>query len=348
MYYLNNSIISGGLIFYYLVQLSDEHRIPKQLTMFKHLFILLTCATNLAACQSTAPKSYPDSKKRNFIRNEIDNAYRQNRATYRLLGHVKSIAQFTFSTAVADTSAPGYETKEYLSFDKTGNLTERIVYDRGTFSKKTLHKYNAAGKLTDILHYNSDGQFYFRTYNIFDKQGNLIEEGQRNNDSSTAQQVFSTFDQNRGIIKQSSGSNTVEYMNTYDNEGILVEQEGILNKVPAGKSTWKFDSIGHMIEQSQYAINGDLLYRKKTTFNKQGLPVLLSVLQGKQENIQQLAYDSSGSLIRQASVNPVDGTLSNATWTSYEYDAAGNWTKATVHANGDTITGVLIRKIIYY
>ncbi|TWW00823.1 hypothetical protein [Chitinophaga pinensis] len=317
--------------------------------MFKHLILFLTCTTGIVACQSPTPKFNPNPQKRAFIRNEIDNAYRRNWHTYRLHGHVKNIAQFTFSTAAADTSTSGYETKEYLLFDSTGNLAERIVYNKGIFSTKALHKYNAEGKLTDILYYDSKGQFSFRTYNVYDPEGNLVEEGQRNKDSSTPKQVFTGFDRYGGLVSQSSGDNIVEYLNTYDNDSVLVEQEGLMNKVPAGKITWKFDSIGHMIEQSQYAINGDLIYRKKTDFNAQGLPVLLSILQqGKGENIQQIAYDSSGSVIRQASVNPVDGTLSDATSTSYEYDTAGNWTKATVHGAGDVITGVIIRTISYY
>ncbi|SFO21868.1 hypothetical protein SAMN05428949_4512 [Chitinophaga sp. YR627] len=317
--------------------------------MFKHFILLLTCTAGMVACQSPAPKFTPNPQKRAFIRNEIDNAYRRNWLTYRLQGQVKSIAQFTYSTAAADTTAPGYETKEYLSFDSTGKLAERIVYDKGIFSTKALHKYNAAGKLTEILYYGSDGKFSFRTYNGYDAEGNLIEEGQRNKDSSTPKQVFSIFDRYGGLVSQSSGDKIVEYLNTYDNDSVLVEQDGLVDKVPAGKITWKFDSIGHMIEQTQYAVNGALLYQKKTDFNQQGLPVLLSIKrQGKEENIQQLAYDSSGSLIRQATINPANGALSNATWTSYEYDAAGNWTKATVHGAGDAITGVIIRKIAYY
>jgi hypothetical protein len=317
--------------------------------MFKYVLISLTCAASFIACQSPAVKMNPNSARRKFIRNETEMSHRKNWSAFELRGRIKSIVEFRYNGLAKDTLTPDYKSKDYLQFDNTGNLSDRFMYDRGVLSNSIHFEYNAAGLWLHSYYYGAEGDMIFRKYHIYDSLGNLLEEGQVNKDRNIVDEIKHTYDQYGGIVRQQAQNGTFEYMNTYDEDGVLVQQQGLFNKIPVGKITWKVDSIGLLIEEKRYDIHDKLVAWKKNSFNNMHLPTLRTIKEeGKPEKIQKMEYDSLGSVIRQASVNPLNGELSNITWTSYEYDATGNWVKATVRTAGDVITGTAIRKIIYY
>lgn len=315
--------------------------------MLKYILLYLTCVAGFIACQSPAVKVYPESKKRAFINNKNEHYNRRDLSTLRLRGRVKMLREYVFNGPATDTLS-GYAAKDYILFDSTGKYSERYAYNRDTLSARITFKYNAAGQWTFINYYDVAGTMTFRQFQVYDDKGYLLKEGQINNDGDTTKPREYTYDQYGGLIKEQIPEGTIVFKNTYDDEGILTVRVSSFNKKPGGRTIWEYDSIGYMVNETLYDMNGKPQAWTRNKLNERNLVTLQTIKDLDQpETVTRMEYDSLDNVINTVYIEPTTGVPGSNTRTSYVYDATGNWTRYISHAAGDTLT-TIIRVITYY
>lgn len=307
-----------------------------------------TCTLLLIICGATNSYSQtqtPNTTKRSFVKNETANKYRKNWHTNHLKGRVKTIIQVYYDGPATDTTTPDVFTKEYFYYDSTGNLTAHVKQEEDSRPDSTTYKYNTDNKWTEMFFYSGNGITDVENYNVFDSKGNLIEEGERYGDQSTNNKLISEYDQYGGKTKSTLSGLVTEFINTYDKDGLLIMQQNIINKEVNGKTTWKYDNVGHIIEEAEYAKDGELLRKVSTRFNKIHLPDSLAIIKkGYSDNVQEYRYDSLGYVISQGNTDPRTKTWLAKWEFSYESDQQGNWTKCITYDSHHAIAGATIRK----
>ncbi|PWV48314.1 hypothetical protein [Chitinophaga sp. S165] len=317
--------------------------------MLKYTYTLLLIACSAGIGYSQKINTAPGTAKRLFIKNEIDNEYRKNWSTNRLKGHVKTIIQFYYNGPATDTTTPEFQTREYMHYDSKGNLTEHIKQEEDARPDRTIYKYNSDNKWTEMSFYSGNGITDYENYNVFDTKGNLIDEGERYGDGSVHHDRVSEYDQYGGRTKATIPGRVTTFLNTYDKEGLLVLQVNLVNKKFDGKTTWKYDKVGHVIEKAEYAKNGELLARTNTRFNKFHLPDSMVIIRkGYAGNTHIFQYDSLGRGISQGMKDPKTDAWLIKWEFSYEVDAHGNWTKCIEYDTLHATTTTTIRIITYY
>jgi hypothetical protein len=301
------------------------------------------------ACGQLRTKTSKESIQKAFVDNETADKYRKNWRTERLHGKVKTIIQFSYNGPATDTSDPDFDMRASFYFTSTGNLTTATSQRESAGQNRTNYKYNKDNKWTEMSCESEDGINDYTNYNIFDNNGWLIEEGERYADGSTSNKLVSLYDQSGGVIKRTIAGLVTDFKNTYDKAGLLIVQQAFEKGQLSTTSTWKYDSIGHVIEKTQYAANGSLVSKTSTAFNKFHLPDSISIIKkGYADNIQEFRYDSSGLEISQGFKDPKKAVWVPEWTFSYELDTRGNWTKCITYDNNHEVVITTIRKIIYY
>lgn len=316
--------------------------------MLKYTYtILLTISMIGQACGQPDTNTSRVSAQKAFVNNETADKYRKNWRTERLYSKVKTILQFSYNGPAADTTDPDFEMRESFHFTSTGNLTTQIIQRESVGLSRTSYKYNKDNKWTEMS--CEDDFADYTNYNIFDSNGWLIEEGERYADGSTSRKLVSVYDQSGGVIKTIITGLVTDFKNTYDKAGLLVAQQAFVKGQLSASSTWKYDSIGHLIEKARYAADGSLLSKTATSFNKFHLPDSMSIIKkGYEDNIQEFRYDSTGHEISQSTKDPKTGVRISKWTFSYELDAQGNWTKCLMYDDNQEVMITTIRKITYY
>lgn len=315
---------------------------------FIYPLLLLNCVIGTANAQMQ-PTVYTGNPKKVFADNENANQYRKNWGTSQLHGRVNSILVFSYVGPAADTITPGYESKEYVHYDATGNLVEDIMEKESAAAIRKTYKYNTDNKWTEMSYSGGNGMNDFDIYHVFDTNGQLIDEGERHPDGTITRRAVSTYDQYGGRTKMTVTGLVTEFVNTYDNDGLLILQQDLINKQPAGKTTWKYDATGHVIEKAAYGKDGTLLMKTNTSFNTFHLPDSISIIKkGYADNIQTFQYDTNGYVISQG-YKDTDTNTWQAKWTfSYEFDEQGNWTECIMYDSDQEVALTTIRTITYY
>lgn len=317
--------------------------------MPKQPLLCLTCMALLLACQSPTVQRRPDSKKLAFDKQVRDWANRKNWYTHDLIGRVKSIIEITYSGDVKDTLAPGYASKNYLFFDEKGNLVKRLVYDKDLSPYEINIEFDPTGRWTSMLYCTLEGIETRKEYHIYDNRRRLIEEGQVTSHQDTTHLSKYTYDQYDGLIQQRFSKSVLDFKNSYDEDSILVQQDGFSNKRYIGKQVWELDSIGHRISETIYDEKGNMMSSEKRLFNDKHDLTMLAVKDNKKpETIKQMEYDSHGNVTKQAYIDPSNGQTTEITLFDYQYDTTGNWIKRSLRKEGQAITGTKIRIITYY
>ncbi|SFM85059.1 hypothetical protein SAMN05428949_1033 [Chitinophaga sp. YR627] len=311
--------------------------------------ILLIISMISHACGQLHTNTGSASAQKAFASNETADKYRKNWRTERLHGKVKTIVEFSYNGPATDTTDPDVDTRASFHFAITGNLIAQTTQREGTAQSHTGYKYNKDNKWTEMSCESEDGVTDYTNYNIFDKNGWLIEEGERYADGSTSNKLVSVYDQSGDVIKTTIAGLVTDFKNTYDKAGLLISRQAFEKGRHSATTTWKYDSVGHIIEKVEYAADGSLLSKTTTAFNKFHLPDSMSIIKkGYNDNIQWFRYDSAGHEISQGQKDPKTAVWVPQWTFSYEWDAQGNWTKCITYNDSKEVVITTIRKIIYY
>jgi uncharacterized lipoprotein NlpE involved in copper resistance len=166
--------------------------------------------------------------------------------TYGLKGPVKSVLTETKKVSLGDEQlqvTQSWIQKRLTVFDREGRVIEDTYTDStGTIFRKTSHEYSSdgteqetsfksdgtiakkltfkrkrdsAGRVIEVLVFNSDGQLQARLTRAYDSQGRFIEGINYDPDGSVANRSVATYEED-GKIKE---------FNVYDGSGGLIQHQ---------------------------------------------------------------------------------------------------------------------------
>lgn len=298
----------------------------------------------------TRNNAIPNIKKIAAIKQKKENSYKNNRAVYLLQGNVAMLTTCYYNSEVTDTIGTTFDTKEIFFFDSTGNCTERIIYtDRG-FASRDVFKYDEKNRRTGSYSYAEDGSLQFIIYQKFDSQGNLVEDGQRQADGSTLFNTTREYDEQGAVTREvSSKADAVNltYKNYYDEEGILKEQVVTTADGKQGKTIYRFDSLGNILEQTSL-LGGKVFSSSKKRYNSKGF-IISEIQESEGKPAEEVAnkVDRLGNITKRYMQPPNENYQLRYAF-QYTYDAHGNWTRAVSTQFPGQSKATIIRYLKYY
>lgn len=275
-----------------------------------------------------------------FLFNQAD-AQKTDREKAGLLGAVKTI-----SSKLTNYASGGEgQTKQLdiVTYDKTGNETERVIYDDyGLLVGKEIRTFDASGNLLEAV--------------LSDPKNAVMEKGVYGYKNNNLIQIVNSDDKGNVNLKQ---------INTYDAKSRLVEETYYVADKAVGKTIYKYDAKGNISEASFYLADGakaiapigPCLGAHKVTYsyNEKDKPTVITVFEpdGKVKRSQQYTYNLKGNIIEDTRGSPVSSRKSVYT---YEYDLKDNWIKQSGTAGDLSKTGtksperktLITREITYY
>jgi hypothetical protein len=256
--------------------------------------------------------------------------------------------QFFYQEEIADTTSRPYNMKDAYLFDSSGNTVERTIYNTDRFDSRNVYKYNKDNKTIETRTYAEDGSFLFTTYNIFDSTGNQIEEGERHADGSIMRRRIFKCDEHRTVVESESDGKVSRFENKYDDEGVLTGKKVTFDDGNKGRVEWKHDSVGNMLEEGQYFMDGVLFHKAEYVFSSLNLLTKMKITdKDNKVMIIEYSYDSQGNLLETYGRHTDAGRRVKLSVVSYEYDKENNWTKRVTRDAEGKVTEVAIRNIGY-
>jgi len=318
---------------------------------YAYALLMLSAACSISSCKSKPPKKDQqidiNSPRRAYVDKHVNDEYRLNRDKLLLKGKVTRIDEFVYDGVANDTTMPGYKSKEYMSFDTAGNLTERLLFKGKAFTEKRRASYSTSKLCTAIEVYAADGKLKYTEQNEFDPNDHLLEVSKRVPGEATEIEITARYDRYGAPVKEVRQGNVYEYENTFSDDGLLIAREVTFNKNPEGKILWKYDSIGNMIEQQIIMKNDQVFSRSSFKHNDKGKIIRQTSYQDGKEETRVFSYDSLGNSTEQANLDVTKNMKYNGVENIYEYDKQGNWVKLTVRPEDGIVKMTIIRKIYY-
>jgi hypothetical protein len=284
--------------------------------------------------------------------------YWQNRDMY-FKGRVKSVQDLNFSYNPADSGALGHFFKEYLKFNKAGNLVERIDYQKdGKFSLRYIFRYDRAGNYVEKKSFAEDGSLRSLQTFDFDKEGNMIRTAKYNGADSLVEVHKHYYDEHGRMVELCREPETFHTNNTYSYDSLNrpVTRERI--DVISGKRSGKLYIITHKYSYA-YKYNGDTFEETMYTYNYKGYTTTIlnkndrvlgrRGIDGYEKPFEEtFNFDPSGNVIEYKEVKEgmVDDKRSYRC--EYVYDKKGNWIKRTTTSLDGKPRSSVERKIEYY
>lgn len=161
------------------------------------------------------------------------------------------------------------------------------------------YKIKSTTETTTIFENGKESATYKSSYKAFDKDGNVIEEVDYNKDGSTRKRVRSKY-----TGKEKSEEIVENNKSPKDNS----------EDPKYSRTTWKHNSNGDKIEETQYDQTGNIIQRTTCTYNAKG------------EKLMELTMDASGKIIRKE---------------LYVYNAKGLKTEKKIYGPNDTLLKVV-------
>lgn len=223
-----------------------------------------------------------------------------------LIGPVRSVVTTTPDSSFSDT------------YDRTGNLTEAVIYQRDDHSSiRYVFTYDQQGELQEEIAYEADGTLIYRKLFAYA------------HDPAGRETAVAAASQNGEF-------HHVEF-SLYDRLGTVSET---IHADRAMTSRNLFDVLGRVLYSAQYT-EGQLLGESGRTYDSRGrLSAVTSYNpDGAVTGRVVHEYNDAGKRIRTATEVMQHGAASR--WiTTYEYDGAGNWIKELTRQEPSTLSGI--------
>ena len=221
---------------------------------------------------------------------------------------------------------------EYF-FDSKGNIVKEYQQVKGQtdslyYISESKYLYNEKGKLMQKIFKegafsqtdNNQYKYIYYTNYIYDDKNRLIEEEECALDLLEGKKVIYTYDEYGNIIEKISFTDNNNYfykeIYNYDNENRQISYKKIYitngYKDEIKKNTWKYDSLGRIIEE--------YIYELSTTQHKGGTLIYNNA-------IRYYKYNTNGKLFEIKDQYLSDSILAQGAThghTYYAYDLKGN------------------------
>ena len=244
--------------------------------------------------------------------------------------------------ANSNTPAPATETlksdaKEKRSDAATQRLKDRVQTMTETaypgentkkFSLKNMFKYDKNGNRLELVNYKPDGSVNSIVRSGYDSSGKVVSEETILGDGTV---------DTKSVIKTDENGNRVEQND--------IKQKTKGNILSNRKYLYRYDAQAHMVEWLAYQGNGNFFFKYNFTYDANGDRT--EWLQLSQNNTLmgkvEYKYDDKHNIIAENKYKG-DGTLSESSTFTYEFDRKGNWVRQKKIQNGVVIE---VRERVY-
>nr|WP_319571239.1 hypothetical protein [uncultured Draconibacterium sp.] len=207
-------------------------------------------------------------------------------------------------------------------YDTAGNNIETIWYDSNGWESKRKSKFNSKGieiECTNLNRDDDDFSYKSRTYN-YDKSKD--ETTVFKHDIGGEVLITEIYNSRGNKIQTQRSSSKTEYY--YDDMNKIIEKHNYWDDKFNGKSTYEYDSRGHITEECMYQSNGGLKDKDEYKYNAQG-----KLIEHRQYRPSwgtyldyYYVYDENGNLIQENSKHSKENTMHQHL--AYEYDQNNN------------------------
>lgn len=253
----------------------------------------------------------------------------------------------TASTEAAPTTnapAPSTETVKSDAKEKRSDAAAQRI--KGAVQTMTESVYSGDNTKTLIL----------RNVFKYDKEGNRLELSNYKTDGSLVSTIKSSYDSSNKVVAEETvlASGVVDSKSEIktDENGNRVEQydikQGGAGSLFNYKYIYKYDAQAHLIERVGYRGNGSFFFKYNFNYDNNGNRTEWLQLTQSNQIIGRVTYkyDDKNNIIEEAKYEG-NGTLSETSTYTYEFDKKGNWTKQKKIRNGAVIE-TRIREYKYY
>jgi YD repeat-containing protein len=202
-------------------------------------------------------------------------------------------------------------------FDSLGNNTEELLFRSDELSVKTLNKFDKAGnKLEEIKYKGAD---YVKNNWAYDPNGNLIEQIIYYSSNSKTYKYTSKLDEYGNPVEYRSDAedSPVSYTNyVYDKDGNVLEVSSSGAR-DYEKHSYKYDSIGRVIEHESYYQSLYHTSVSKTTYAADGSRIVVTDNESWYPAIDSTKYNANGNITESSSYTR-DGVEVSKTVNTYD------------------------------
>lgn len=257
-----------------------------------------------------------------FLLCQVTPARRQTEQTDRaregLVGPVKTVSAERIDPADDSGSVKEGERRQQLdtiTFDERGREVSRIIYDDYGFLVGTeTHSFDAAGRLMESSLKAEEQEHESREVYRYDAASRLVEK----------------------LTYAGGRADALTETLVYDARGRVTEVAVSYRSEAGGKTKYKYDAGGRLVEVAFYRPNGRPavapvgpcfgVHRLAYKYGAQGRPVEVRAFEpdNSLKRTTTYAYDERGNVLEESRQQSY-GTLTFKH--AYTYDARGNWTE---------------------
>ncbi|MBI5857201.1 MAG: hypothetical protein HZB42_06090 [Sphingobacteriales bacterium] len=238
-------------------------------------------------------------------------------------------------------------------YDNTGLPIGRSLFGSNTkLLEKFMYRYNAARQIVDSVRYDLYDNLVEKFSWKYDSINHVIQKtGFKSQDSSYTATTYEC-DTNWKILKiisDVSPDKSPEVTYEYNEKGTLTEENRLYFE--NGNTLFrklKYDSAGNMILSAEYKPDGSSIKKFTYNYDSANRKIAESWFNGADKMFFRYThhYNENNDKIAMTGFSDSGAKEVEVSW-SYEYDAAGNWTKRTQYVNG--LAGEIItRNFEYY
>ena len=216
------------------------------------------------------------------------------------------------------TEGGSWISKEVLTFDGKGRITEVVSYNQEGPRSKRGYRYDNTGNRTEIISYKKTDDFVsMRMRHFREKAGtdSVAYDDDFETDSKTEtisdKETDDFVSMRMRHFREKAGTDSVSYADDFEIEFRIVN---------------RYDEQNHLIEALTYKADGSIAYKWMFKYDTGGQKVRVSV------------YDTKGTILFTEAY-------------SYKYDSEGNWTERVVSGwefGKGSHDRIKIRTIEYY
>lgn len=213
---------------------------------------------------------------------------------------------------------------------KVQTMTETVYPGKNVkkFSLKNMFKYDENGNRLELTNYKPDGSVNSIVRTAYDSSGKVVSE-----ETILADGTIDT----KSVVKTDENGNRVEQND--------IKQKSKGNNNFNRKYLYRYDAKAHMLEWLAYQGNGNFFFKYNFTYDPNGNRTewlqltQTNALIGKVE----YKYDDKNNIIGENKYKG-DGTLTESSTFTYEFDKKGNWVRQEKIQNGAVVE---VRERVY-